>query len=460
LTRDGAATAVSAAGAAAEPGARARSDPRPHVAVVGAGLAGLAAGLELTRAGCRVTLVERSRLLGGKATSFRVGDREVDNGQHVVLGCCDQFLALAAELGMGGQIRMQTRFEVLMLTERGPARLRAMPLPAPLHLAIPFLGFAGLRPGDRLAVVRALLAARRRKPAREAAETFATWLDRHRQGPGARRGFWEPFVVPAVNAPLSAVSAADALFVVRTAFLGDRDAARIGWATVPLARVAERAAARLDSVRLRTPVTTLRVVGGRLRGLTLAGDQLEVDAAVLAVPPERLRRIAGADALGLGDLGRFRTEPIVDVHLLYEGGRDVGFEFAALIGSPVQWVFAKGPGYLCCSMSQAADWVGQPEERLVAMADAELRARLPALAAATLRHGAATRDPEATFVPAPGLRRPGPVTALANVTVAGAWTDTGWPATMEGAVRSGRAAARLLLPELSAIRAAGAPIRG
>lgn len=427
---------------------------RPHVAVVGAGLAGLAAGLELARAGCRVTLLERSRLLGGKATSFVTAGREVDNGQHVVLGCCTSFLEMATELGMRDKLRLQERFEVLMLSERGPARLRALDLPAPLHLALPFLRFRALGSRARVAVAWALIAARRSDPAREAAEPFATWLDRHHQGAETRRAFWEPFIVPAVNARLGSVSAAAALFVVRTAFLGDRGAARIGWATVPLARFAERAAGRLDEVRLRSAVTGLHIEGGRLRALrtgTGGGThgELAVDAAVVAIPPERLRRVQGLDALGIGDLAGFRNEPIVDVHLLYEGGGPLGFDFAAVTGSPIQWVFAKGPGYLCCSLSSAAEWIAEPEERLVTLADRELRRRLPALAGATLAHGAATRDPEATFIPAPGLRRPGPRTALPNVTLAGAFTDTGWPATMEGAVRSGRAAAAALLPSLT-----------
>ncbi|MGA8016713.1 MAG: FAD-dependent oxidoreductase, partial [Candidatus Dormiibacterota bacterium] len=172
---------------------------RPHVAVVGAGLAGLAAGLELTRRGCRVTLLERSRLLGGKATSFRIGEIEVDNGQHVVLGCCTSFLSFAEALGMGSKVRLQERFEVLMLSDRGPSRLRALNLPPPLHLAVPFLGFRALRFGARLQVARALVAARRRHPAREEAESFAAWLDRRHQGDEARRAFWEPFIVPALN---------------------------------------------------------------------------------------------------------------------------------------------------------------------------------------------------------------------------------------------------------------------
>ncbi len=288
---------------------------RPHVAVVGAGLAGLAAGLELTKRGCRVTLVERSRLLGGKATSFRVGELEVDNGQHVVLSCCTSFLSFAEALGMGSEVRLQERFEVLMLSERGAYRLRALELPAPLHLAVPFLGFRALRFSARLQVARALMAARRRHPAREEAESFAAWLDRRHQGAEARRAFWEPFIVPALNTSLASASAAAGLFVVRTAFLGDRRAARIGWTTVPLARFAERAAAQVGEVRLRAPVTGLSAVQGRLEALLIGDVRMEVDGAIIAVPPERLRRIAGSEALGLGDLGRFRSEPIVDVHL-------------------------------------------------------------------------------------------------------------------------------------------------
>jgi len=431
-----------------------------RVGVVGAGLAGLAAGLDLTRAGCRVTLLERSRLLGGKATSFHLGDLEMDSGQHVVLGCCSSFLAFAEELGMRGDLRLQSRFEVLMLADRGPVRLRALPLPSPLHLALPFLTFRALRFGERMGVARALLAARRRDPAAEQSETFAAWLERRGQGPAVRRAFWEPFLVPALNAQLDEVSAAAGLFVVRTAFLGDRGAARIGYATVPLARFAEAAAARLDEVRLRTAVTHLTADGGRLRSLGAGPEEVAVDAAVMAIPPERLARIGGASALGLGDLSGFATTPIADVHLWYEpepgtgGERGAalpwpGFDFAALAGSPIQWVFVKGPGYLCCSLSDARGWVGEPEERLVALGDSELRARVPALAGRKLVRGVAVRDPEATFVQTPGLRRPGPGTALANVCVAGSWTDTGWPATMESAVRSGRAAAAELLGKLT-----------
>ena len=135
--------------------------------------------------------------------------------------------------------------------------------------------------------------------------------------------------------------------------------------------------------------------------------------------------------------------PIVDVHLWYD--RPVlGCDFAALLDSPVQWVFEKSPGYVCCSMSAADDLVQRPERELVELGRKELAAVLPEAARAQLLRGAATRDPDATFIPAPGVRRPGPATALSNLVIAGAWTDTGWPATIESAVRSGRTAALTL----------------
>jgi squalene-associated FAD-dependent desaturase len=429
--------------------------PARHVAIVGAGLAGLSAALTLKREGWRVTLVERSRLLGGKATSFQLGDVEMDSGQHAILGCYTSFLEFVEELGMRGDLRIQERFDVLMLTDTGRARLRALRLPAPLHLALPFLRFRALGLRSRLQVAHALLAAKRPHSGEEG-ESFAAWLHRHGQGTQAQRVFWEPFLVPALNAPFDRVSAAAGLMVVRTALLGDRQAARIGYATVPLARFAERAAERCDEVLLRTPVTGLQVESGELRGLLTGGAEIGIDAAVLAVPPERLVRMAGVEALGVPGLGAFTTQPIIDVHLWY-GASEAGataagtadllpdLDFAAVVGSPVQWIFAKGPGYLCCSLSSAHDLVSQPEERLVALADSELRSRLPELSGATLLRGVAVRDPEATFVPAPGLRRPGPATALPNAVLAGCWTDTGWPATLEGAVRSGREAARTLV---------------
>ena len=410
--------------------------------MVGAGLAGLSAAVELQRLGYAVEVFERSRLLGGKATSFAVDGIEVDNGQHVFLGCCSQFIDFVTGLGLGDQLQLQERFEVLVLRPGAPpCRLRAADWPAPLHLVPALLGYHALGWAGRLQVALAIALARRPSAV---PGTFAGWLAGHHQGDRARRFFWELFLVPALNAPLDEVSAASALFVIATAFAGSRQAACFGFVRVPLARIAEAAAGRVDCVHRRAAVTGLLEGDGRVRGLRLGNDELPFDGVVLAVPPRALGRLLGEPArFGIVGLEGFTVQPIVDVHLWYDRD-DFGFGFAALADSAVQWVFQKAPGYLCCSLSAAGAVVSRPEAELVALCHRALAAVLPAVAAARLLRGAAVRDPEATFVPRPGLRRPGPATSVPNLAIAGAWTDTGWPATMESAVRSGRAAARVL----------------
>ncbi|MCC6179353.1 MAG: FAD-dependent oxidoreductase [Chloroflexi bacterium] len=414
-----------------------------RVAVVGAGLAGLSAAVELRRLGFEVEVFERSGLLGGKVTSYVVGGAEVDNGQHVFLGCCTDFIDFVDDLGMAEKLRLQRRFEVLMLRPGAPpCRLRAGRLPAPLHLLPALLGHTFLDWPARLQIIRAIVEARR--PARPD-ETFAQWLDRYGQGERARRYFWDPFLIPALNATAEEVSAEAARFVIATAFAGRPRDACIGFADVPLARIAEAAAARTGTVHLRTNVIGLLADGGCVRGVRLAdGRILPFDRVVLAVPPPALARILGTpERFGITGLDAFRTEPIVDVHLWYDRA-DLGFGFAALLDSPVQWVFQKAPGYLCCSVSAARALISKPSAELVDLCDRELRAVLPSVAAAQLIRSATTRDPTATFVPGPDLRRPTQATSDPRLAIAGAWTATGWPATMESAVRSGRAAARHL----------------
>lgn len=408
--------------------------------VVGAGLAGLSAATRLRERGFEVVIVERSRLVGGKATSFTVDGIEVDNGQHVHLSCCTEYLDFVATTGMSDLLWTQPRFDVTVLS-RGtrPSRLRAAPgLPSSLSL-LP--SFARYRPVGMAAKWRLALALRALATPARPGETFAAWLRRHRQPRDAVSGFWAPFVVPALNAELAEVGAEDALFVLRTAF-GNPDNARMGWSRVPLARIAEAAALQAGELRTRTAVTSLLDDGDRVRGVRCAGgEDLEADVVVLAVPPARLSGILGSPAsYGVDGLDRFETRAIVDVHLWYDVD-SVGFDFAAIIGSPVQWVFEKSPGRLCCSLSAADSLVGRPEVDLVELCRRELAAVWPRLAGARLIRGAATRDVDATFVPRPGLRRPGWRTVRPNLAIAGAWTDTGWPATMESAVRSGRAAA-------------------
>jgi len=415
-----------------------------RVGVIGAGVAGLATALELKQAGCEVTVFERGRLLGGRATSFRVGAHEVDNGQHVFLACFTEFLAFLRRLGMDGAVHLQDRFDILALSRRGKAgRLRAGPLPPPWHLFASFLGYRHLGWTAKLEVARALARARETQTS---GGTFAEWLIRLGQGEEALRGFWRPFLVPALNAPLDRMSAADAGFVLLTAFLNDAGAARLGYCTVPLARIADAAARHLDRVHLSTPVVGLEVPSDdRVVVLLGGGDRIAVDAAVVAVAPPQLARILGRpERYGVPSPDGYEPRPIVDVHLWHDRGR-LEFDLATLLDSPVQWVFQKAAGYLCCSLSAADSHIHRSTADVVRVCWEEVRGAIPALRNARLEDAAATRSPEATFMARPGAVRLGPATRFPNLAIAGSWTDTGWPDTLESAVRSGLTAARHLL---------------
>ncbi len=229
-----------------------------RVAVVGAGLAGLSAALRLKDAGAHVEIFERSRLLGGRATSFEIDGVEVDNGQHVFLACCTEFVRFAQRVGMGDQLRLQDRFDARILGNDGrTGRLRAGVLPAPFHLLESFATYPFLTLREKLSIARALAFVTLTPSKGDPSETFEQWLQRNDQGAGERRAFWDPFFIPALNAPFDRVAAADAIFVLQTAFLRDAGAARFGFSKVPLAHLAAAAAAKLDAVHTSTAVLSV-----------------------------------------------------------------------------------------------------------------------------------------------------------------------------------------------------------
>ena len=399
--------------------------------------------MHLKDAGCRVELFERSRLLGGRASSFEMDGHVVDNGQHVYLACCTEFVRFVERAGMGNALHLQERFDVVAYRKGVEGRLRAAKIPAPLHLLASFAKYKHLTLAGKMQIARALAALAINPRSARDDMSFAEWLRRNGQSRETIRSFWEPFMVPALNAPLDRMNAAEAAFVVSTAFLRDNGAARFGYSTVPLGEIMERAAAALDAVHRSTAVYSL---SASPEGVVLktSTDELRFEAVVLAVPPRALARLLGDPAaFNVPPLDGYEPFAIMDVHLWFEGAQ-LPFDFAAILDSPVQWVFQKGPGYLCCSISAAGELVSKPTGDMVARAWEEVQGALPALAQARLLRGAATRVPEGTYLPVPGTVRPKAATSLANVTVAGAWTDTGWPDTMESAVRSGIAAANEL----------------
>jgi squalene-associated FAD-dependent desaturase len=416
-----------------------------RIAVVGAGLAGLAAALELKDAGAHVELFERSRLLGGRATSFAIDGHEVDNGQHVFLACCTAFIAFAQRIGMERHLHVQDRFDALVLARDGTqGRLRAGAMPAPLHLLASFARYPHLTAGGKLRIARALASALLKKNGDPAA-TFEQWLVRTGQTHETRRAFWDPFFIPALNAPFDKVANDDAMFVLSTAFLGDAGASRFGFSTIPLAHFAAAAAQRLDATHLSSAVVGIEPHDDGTVELQLLGDRSEsFDAVVVAVPPRTLSKLLGdPERYGIEGLDAYDPYPIVDVHLWHDAG-SIGFDFAAALESPLQWIFEKEPGYLCCSFSAADEFARMTTAELQTLAWNETQTFIPQLRDANLVRSAVTRNPEATYLPRPGTPRPTQKTTQPNVAIAGAWTQTGWPDTMESALRSGTAAAQCL----------------
>ncbi len=442
-----------------------------RVVVIGGGLAGITAAIALGQAGADVTLLEARPRLGGATCSFHRDGLIVDTGQHIFLGCCSAYRGLLARLGMTEHAPLQDRFDVTVLAPGGRrARLRRTALPGPLHM-LPALGrYPFLSWAERATLSRPALAMRRVDPADPAADTqrFGDWLAARGQSERARRALWDLFSVSALNIAGDDASLALAATVVKTGLLGKNNAADIGVPALPLGELHGDAAATVlaklgAQVTLGAKVTAIEsgaVESGAIEGASarfrvrLARDaDLAADAVVLAVPHEKAAPLVPPGALpdatvrGWAGLG---ASPIVNVHVIYD--RPVtDLKFVAAIDSPVQWVFDRtrisgmdGPGqYLAISLSAADEYADVPAARLRGQFVPALAELFPAARDAQVTEFFVTRERRATFRQAPGsgALRPKAATRRPGLVLAGAWTDTGWPDTMEGAVRSGLAAA-------------------
>ncbi|MFJ4918976.1 hydroxysqualene dehydroxylase HpnE [Streptomyces sp. NPDC088725] len=440
-----------------------------HAVVVGAGLAGITAALRLADAGVRVTLVEGRPRLGGLAFSFRRGDLTVDNGQHVYLRCCTAYRWFLDRVDGAALAPIQDRLDVPVLDvgrARGPrlGRLRRNALPVPLHLAAGLATYPHLSLAERASVGRAALALKALDPADPALDgvDFATWLRRHGQSDRTIEALWDLVGVATLNATAPHASLGLAAMVFKTGLLSEPGAADIGWSNVPLGDLHDTLARKaLDAAGVRTEVRTrvgalTRAAGGGWHVET-DGERLDADTVVLAVPQRETHGLLPEGALdNPGDLLDIGVSPILNVHVVYD--RTVlRRPFFAALGTPVQWVFdrtgasgLKDGQYLALSQSAAGDEIDAPVAELRARYLPELERLLPAARGAGVRDFFVTRERTATFAPAPGVGRlrPAARTHAPGLFLAGAWTATGWPATMEGAVRSGFSAADAALSTL------------
>jgi squalene-associated FAD-dependent desaturase len=428
------------------------------VVVVGGGLAGITAAVECADAGADVTLLEARPRLGGATFSIRRDGLWMDNGQHVFLRCCTAYRRLLRRLGVEHDTVLQERLSIPIVAPDGrTAHLRRARLPAPLHLAPSLARFPFLSRRDRLRLVPAVRRLARldlRDPSLDR-RTFADWLAEQGQPAAAVETLWDLITLPTVNLPAREASLALAAKVFQTGLLEEAEAGDVGYAAVPLQQLHGDSAlpalqaARAD-VRVRARVSRIEPGAAGFR-IQESGSQLDADTVILAVPHDDAPELLPAGALSYADeLPRLGASPIVNLHVVYD--RPVtDLPFAAAYRSPVQWVFdrtassglAEGQ-YLAVSLSGASAYIQRRVDDLRHEFLPALEQLFPAARTARLESFFVTREQRATFRQAPGTAslRPGPRTEIPGLYLAGAWTDTGWPATMEGAVRSGLAAAR------------------
>jgi hydroxysqualene dehydroxylase len=394
-----------------------------RAAVVGGGLAGLAAALELVDGGHEVTLYEARPMLGGKVHTLprREGDPDPppDNGQHIALGCFGEYLQFLERIGTASRAkRLPLRLPVI--DEHGAVSRVGYGLTALLRYR--HIGLA-----DRVRI--AVLLARLDKLSGRT-ETFGDFLRRHGQSEASIERFWDVFIRPALNLRTDEVDAGAAVFTVRTAMRSGRDASDLVLPTAPLGEMHADAAQReLESAGARV------VTGVRVETL----DELDADVVVLAAPPDEAARL-------LGTSWSFELSPIVSVHLLFDR-RILEHDLAALLGSSAHWVFDHGQltghvpergQYLTVVSSGVPELLEIRGRELVELMTRELTGRL---GPAELLWSRVSREPEATIALRPGVHRPGG-SPRDGVALAGAWTGSAWPPTMENAVGTGRAAAR------------------
>lgn len=443
------------------------SDPstEPTVAIAGGGLAGLAAACALADSGFRVALFERRPYLGGRASSYEhPGTGEVvDNCQHVLFRVCTSLVEFYRRIGVENKIRW---YDEMTFIEPGGRMsvLRASPLPAPLHTAPSFLRFPFLAAKDKLAIARAIAAlALRRQP--DTAGSFLQWCHQHGQTENAIQRFWKPILVSALSEDLDLISISYAAQVVRESMKAHA-ARHMGVPSIPLTELYNHAGdyirGRGGEICFRTSLESFIAEASGIHVRTGQGEQV-FDYLILALPFDGLARVLPQipEATPLRErLSHFETSPITGIHLWFD--RQISdLDHAVLLNRTVQWMFHKsrllarregnnddsGGSYIELVISASKNLIDKSRSEIVELALKEVREFFPAARSANLVKSAVIKELHATYSPRPGIDayRPSQTTTWPRVFLAGDFTATGWPATMEGAVRSGYLAAEALL---------------
>lgn len=424
------------------------------ILILGGGLAGLAAAAALGNnpRQHRVRVLEMRGFLGGRATSYPVpqsADEIIDNCQHILLRCCVNLLDFYRRLGVADKIEFHREFFFLEPGGRASV-LKSGMLPAPLHFTGAFLGMQCLSLSDKIGIGKAILAIKTEYKSRRDLDriTMMDWLREKDQTANAVERFWRQVLVSAINEELDAMAAIHGLQVFYLGFLASSNSYEMGIPAVPLGELySENVWSRMPGVEIlsRSAVEALSIENGRVASITVSGgQQLTADVYISALPFERLSTLAP----GLVPEG-FSHSPITGIHLWFD--RPVtDLPHATLLDRTMQWMFNKGEGkHIQLVVSASRQLTNMPRQQVIDLAVRELGEFFPAVAGAKLEKAHVVKEVRATFAAAPGLEslRPAARTAIPNLYLAGDWTRSGWPATMEGAVRSGYLAAEAVTGE-------------
>jgi squalene-associated FAD-dependent desaturase len=453
-----------------------------NVIVIGGGLAGLAAGVALAESGWRVRLFEQRPYLGGRATSYVLPSGEhVDNCQHVTLGCCTNLDDFYRRVGSANKVKFFDR--LFFLDPQGQSgAMQAGILPAPFHMTGSFATFAPLSLGDKLSVARAMMrilftAGKPKEVDTPAGISMLDWLKSQKQTPRAIGRFWRVVLVSALDEELDRTDARFGIDVFWKAFLSNRTGYRMGVPAVPLAELYDGCRIAIEKkggeVTLRSPIRGVRVENGSVAAVQFDNSREEsAEAYIFAIPHTALDSLLPAEIKdanpALASLDKIKVSPITGVHLWFD--RAVTCEpFVTLVDTTVQWVFNKtalytdqsdapvpnAKQYLQLVISASYDLLKKSREEIIEICLKEICQALPAAREAQLVKATVIKEAAATFSPEPGVDRfrPAQTTNTLGLFLAGDWTATGWPATMEGAVRGGYLAAEAVL------RSAGTPAK-
>lgn len=448
--------------------------PGKRVIIIGGGFSGLAAGVRLAERGCGVLLLERRKHLGGRAYSFvdpKTGD-VVDNGQHLFMGCYHHTIAFLEKIGCLDRLKFQDRPRVDFLDrDNGFTSFECAPLPPPLHAVAGLFRMKGITLGDKLRTLNVGRAIQKNGKPDLSSITVSQWLDQLSQSDRIKQRFWYPMAIATLNESPDTASARMMKVVLKEAFGGGGLSASIGIARVGLSELytggaSDFIAARGGEVRTDAKVQRLVVENGRVAGVELKGaerdakhgEMVAADYVISAVPPAALLQMLPDELRGkeFSKLASLGSSPIVSINLWFDKPV-IDREFVGLIGTRSQWIFNKdlilSPGrrsnQIAVIISAARGFVDWTKQALVEMALSELNELLPSSRSAHLLHSRVVKEREATLahtVESDGLR-PGPRTVVPNLILAGDWTATGLPATIESAVLSGNIAAEMVVSD-------------